>query len=588
MSRSHRVLLVAALGCATALPAPLFAGSASMPLGEPVLEQPTLHCVGAYWIIRGDANRNARVEVAYCQTGAAEWRSAMPLFRVEKGAWKGESGDAKVTVPDDAWLFAGSVFLLQPDTEYELQLRLADPDGGEAERTLRARTIAEPVAPRAAPQWDVVPGDGDGAGTPADPYRGLAAAQARAKPGDVFLLHAGTYPATFEVERSGEPGRPIIWQAAGDGKAVIDGQGNGGAWAPRGVSASDRHDVWFEGVTIRNAEWGLVAHDSARIVVRRCRFANVKCGITSTRNTRDDVRGFFISDNVLEGPMKWPRPEGEIEEDRGIQITGAGHVICYNRISGFKDGIDTFPSSRCEAIDIHNNEISECTDDGTEMDGSYRNTRCYLNRYTNVFQGVSMQPVYGGPVYILRNALYNVQVEPLKLHNSPSGVVILHNTCVKQGMPALAWTNDRVRNCVSRNNLFIGTDDKYTGEFLAPMIDCDFDYDGFARIQCTNFLKWNNVRYRTLVELIAKGLIEKHARLVEVATLFASGILPPADYREQFALAVNDLRLQAGAEAVDAGQVLPGINDGFAGQAPDLGAYELGTELPYYGPRSAQ
>jgi hypothetical protein len=36
---------------------------------------------------------------------------------------------------------------------------------------------------------------------------------------------------------------------------------------------------------------------------------------------------------------------------------------------------------------------------------------------------------------------------------------------------------------------------------------------------------------------------------------------------------------------VDAGEVIPNINDGFRGTAPDLGAYEAGEELPHYGPR---
>jgi hypothetical protein len=36
---------------------------------------------------------------------------------------------------------------------------------------------------------------------------------------------------------------------------------------------------------------------------------------------------------------------------------------------------------------------------------------------------------------------------------------------------------------------------------------------------------------------------------------------------------------------VDAGVVLPNINDGFAGKAPDLGCCELGRPLPHYGPR---
>ena len=39
--------------------------------------------------------------------------------------------------------------------------------------------------------------------------------------------------------------------------------------------------------------------------------------------------------------------------------------------------------------------------------------------------------------------------------------------------------------------------------------------------------------------------------------------------------------------AVDAGVILPNINDGFVGTAPDLGAYELGQPLPTYGPRPA-
>jgi hypothetical protein len=48
-----------------------------------------------------------------------------------------------------------------------------------------------------------------------------------------------------------------------------------------------------------------------------------------------------------------------------------------------------------------------------------------------------------------------------------------------------------------------------------------------------------------------------------------------------------DFRIKPAAKAVDAGTVLPNINDGFAGKAPDLGAYEAGQTIPIYGPRSA-
>jgi hypothetical protein len=45
------------------------------------------------------------------------------------------------------------------------------------------------------------------------------------------------------------------------------------------------------------------------------------------------------------------------------------------------------------------------------------------------------------------------------------------------------------------------------------------------------------------------------------------------------------MTLSPGCGAVDAGAILPNINDGFIGSAPDLGAYELGQPLPTYGPR---
>lgn len=560
------------------------AANAAQAVAEPVLESPTLHCLGAYWIIRGDDNQNARIDVEYRKQGEAEWKKGEPLFRVEKGAHKIEKRGSKLDVPDDGWLFAGSIFWLTPDTAYELKLKLSDPDGGGTEKTLAARTIAEPVVPQGGPVYHVKPGGGAGAGSADAPFLGLEAAQAQAKPGDTFLLHAGVYEGTFTIKKSGEPGKPIVWRGAGDGEAVIDGQGKAAKRPGRAISAGDVHDVWFEKLTIRNSDFAFVGHRSARLVIRRCHFLANDYGITCTSNDNDSVRGFFISDNVIEGPCTWPRSKG-IEDPRGIQVTGTGHVLCYNRVRGFADAIDTFPSVRCAAIDFHNNEISECTDDGIEMDYSERNTRCFNNRCTNVFQGISVQPVFGGPVYIFRNALYNVCEAVFKMHNSPSGAIMLHNTCMKKGMPATVATNAKVRNCRYRNNLFIGTSVNYAFECMPVMAECDFDYDGFGGGPWKMFLKWNSTRYATLDEVKAKAPVYKHAVLVDPASAFASGLKQPEDEKKQFDPSVNDLRLKEGCAAIDTGEILPGCNDGFAGQAPDLGAYELGSALPHYGPR---
>ena len=46
-----------------------------------------------------------------------------------------------------------------------------------------------------------------------------------------------------------------------------------------------------------------------------------------------------------------------------------------------------------------------------------------------------------------------------------------------------------------------------------------------------------------------------------------------------------DFGLKSGSAAIDRGVVLPNVTDGFAGQAPDLGALESGHTRPHYGPR---
>jgi hypothetical protein len=559
-------------------------------MGDPQLERPTLHSLGVYWIVRGDDNRNAAVRLEFRRVGASTWSAGGPLWRVERGAHRIGQFGSRLEVPEDGWLFAGSVLLLRPGTDYELRATLLDPDakGQDAAvaRVLQARTRSEPTEPAGMRRRHVVPGSGGGTGTAADPFRGLEAAQKAAAPGDLFLLHGGIYTGHWVVNRSGAPDRPIIWrgQHDGGGPAVIDGQGSSSSRPHHAIEASGTHDVWFEDLTVQNAHHGVTFHDAARIVVRRCHIHRVDYGMNAVRNTQGTAQDHFIADNVIEGPSTWPRTKG-IEEARGIQLSGEGHVVCYNRIRGFADAIDTFRSPRCAAIDFHNNDLSELTDDGIEMDYSERNTRCFSNRLTNVFQGISLQPVYGGPVYVFRNVMDNVAVEPFKLHNSPSGGVIFHNTCVKNGAPALLWTAEPVHHCLMRNNLFVGTAADYAWDTTAPMVDCDFDYEGLGGGPFRQFLRWNRARYATLDEVRKRAPVLKHAVQVDAATSFASGALPPQDVATPL-LTPPDLRPAPGSKAIDAGEIRPGWNDGFHGRDPDLGAYELGDPLPHYGPRT--
>ncbi len=93
---------------------------------------------------------------------------------------------SQLKVPDDCWLFAGSVLLLETGTSYELRLTLSDPDGkgagAKVSRVLKAQTRSEQHVSASARQRHVVPGSGGGTGTAADPFRGLAVASKAAAP----------------------------------------------------------------------------------------------------------------------------------------------------------------------------------------------------------------------------------------------------------------------------------------------------------------------------------------------------------------------------------------------------------------------
>ena len=201
-----------------------YAGNGSEPVGEPTLDMATLHSLGVYWGIKGDDNRNAAINFSYRKAGTQEWQKAPPLFRVEKGFNKNKDGKSSSQVPDDAWLFAGSALLLEPATAYELKLTLTDPDGGNTEKFLKQSTIAEPVAPAGMKELHVVPGNGGGTGTVSDPFQGIPAAMSAANPGTILRLHQGTYDGPVVIQKSGEEGKPIILQGAGDGEAIIDGK----------------------------------------------------------------------------------------------------------------------------------------------------------------------------------------------------------------------------------------------------------------------------------------------------------------------------------------------------------------------------
>ena len=626
--------------------------------GELVVEPPTLISLGFEWHVAGDADRDAAVNVDYREAGAADWRRALPLLRI--GGERTVFGDTlDYTAPN---MFAGSVLDLEADTGYEIRFTLVDPDGvrGARERVVMARTRAEPQPYGGGRVLHVYPPGHDGAmEEPA--FLGLLAAYytaalggdwsraspPRVEPGDTIIVHAGLYKddrtnysheimsnfttccgtpwdGTYYLTQSGTAERPIAIVAAGDGEVVFDGDGNNVLFNVMGAD-----HLYFEGLTFRNTTTAIEAGQKgvagARgLTVKRSRFEDVGVAVHSDYSGSSN---FYIADNVMIGRndpdslFGWvpnsvwsERPDYDerrrLKSYYAVAVYGSGHVVAYNRVSGFHDGIDhatygmpdgypNTPRDRMPvSIDFHNNDVSNVHDNCFEADGAMHNIRIFRNRCFNAATGaMSPQPTFGGPVYFFENVVYNGVYGPLKIHGDPSGILVYQNTYVGEVAQLTPASNMHFRN-----NLILGQGtrpavfaiDTYTNYSSS-------DYNGFYPNPDSDYAyQWNSPppgkladytspreqrRFATLAEYAAATGRDRHSREIDYAVF--RGAAPP-DFSDPTVLADPadvDLRLSARSAAVDAGVELPTITDGFTGNAPDLGAYELGRERPHYGPR---
>jgi hypothetical protein len=244
--------------------------------GEFIIEPPTLICAGFEWRISDDDNRNSSVQVSFRKKGATTWQKGLPLLRM---------GGEKIYGHEQPWvhttenMFAGSIFNLEENSNYECRFQLRDPDGvtGQSEHIVSIKTKAEPVPYTGGKVFHVYP-PGYRGHKEVPSFTGLNEAyygvgntgdwwnvpEPRVQPGDVILIHAGQYKGNrlkyadslaldfhgaYVLTQKGTPEKPIAIKAAGDGEVIFDGDG---AYRLFDVMAADYH--YFEGMTIQNTD----------------------------------------------------------------------------------------------------------------------------------------------------------------------------------------------------------------------------------------------------------------------------------------------------------------------------------------------
>ncbi len=502
--------------------------------GKVTVLYPTLINLAVEWEIQGDANLNGVVNVSYREKGSRDWVKGMPLFRVPEGrnlqfSWKNKH--------------SGSIFDLRPDTEYEIKLTLKDPDGGETERIAVSRTRKVPVIDGNCEIINIKPGR----------YDTLAA-------------------------KSGTSERPVVY-TCGSGEAFF-----------RHIDLKSRKWVYLKDLKVENLApegIGIQMNGASDCMVTGCRIDAVY-GIVAYK---PGAMNCYISDNIITGVCEWTNEAmgahgANIGE--GIEMTGPGNVICFNRVSGFRDCISTMEDQHVvdqTCIDIYNNDIYRGVDDAIEADFCFSNCRIFRNRITNCFVGLSSQPGLGGPNYFFRNSMYNIIHGGFKLKRFSRGDVVMHNTVIKVG--AGLNGNDTMDYVWFRNNLAIGgptggvnwgdygAGRPWAAEIVRTGKHCSFDYDAVGVF---------GVPYFAMIGSRPFSDVEPHGiERLELDEIFDNVQFPNPPVPERSAQILMPVK---GAVVLDKAFRINNINDDFKGTGPDIGAYELDAEIPHYGPRT--
>ncbi|MEW6367814.1 MAG: right-handed parallel beta-helix repeat-containing protein [Acidobacteriota bacterium] len=588
------------------LPGALLLAAASSALGAPsrIAEIKTYGCFETAGVIikvdKMDFDETASIE--YRRSGETAYKRGHDFVRY------------------DGNHMATSLFGLQLNSTYEIRATLADPDGtmGKNPQTSTVKTRAEYALPNPVRTVNV------------SSQQQLDAAVRNARPGDEIRLAAGTYSGGIHIfGKSGNAAHPIVFTSQGTVRAVVQGTSDGG------VQLENANYYVLDNLEIHNEKGdGVYIRGSHDIVIRRCYIHDSLPGdytsnvtIQHSEEANPPYAGnHLIMDNVIgddkHDPVDENQGPGPSYENTpgqsyfGISMfyqPGAFVTIRGNTIYGVVDGIhpagdeggepvlgpddkDVLDTWRDQNLDLYDNVICDCKDDAIECDGHITNGRIFRNRIGKCENAITTSPFYPGPLFVLRNFIHGFHQGCLKQNTGVEGITrkvfFYHNTimektrasrphceseyCLYRGEPALQ------QDFVYKNNVFFARGRVYNGDMYTEdnyHKNDVFDYNLMYSTRQTDrevAYKWvceygdplNNTRYETMAAFRAAVKQETHGKWANPR--LRTNLLPgyPASSK------LLDLRLKPGSPAIDAGVVIPGINDAYSGAAPDIGADE--------------
>jgi len=357
--------------------------------------------------------------------------------------------------------------------------------------------------------------------------------------------------------------------------------------APRFNHAFDvnsRDWIWIEGFEVRyygtrTDGCGVCATNSSHIVIRRNKIHSLQLGIFINWNGNEfqgnDTRIEY--NEIYDVPSAdWPWQAVKTSSMEGTAIVLRSHIgaiVRNNEVHHFFNGIYSGASGVLGEnpgitfdADIYNNKIHHIKDDGLEPEGACINVRFRNNTVDSMLVGVSLAPITYGPTWVLRSLYTNYTGRSVKWDRNSDGIVLVyHNT---------SWTSANdvnamdlispTRNTVLRNNIFQSTGYAFA-ETPTGSTANDWNYDDWYTTRSNAHFLWENKNYNNITELCTATGLE------------CKGHENPPGFTNP---AVGDFTLLSSSPNIDRGISIPGINDNFAGKAPDTGAYENAYDPP--------
>jgi hypothetical protein len=352
----------------------------------------------------------------------------------------------------------------------------------------------------------------------------------------------------------------------------------------RAFDVNGHNWIWIEGFEIQyygiTDGCGICAKNASHVVIRNNKIHNLQVGVfinwTGSGDQGNETR---IEGNEIYDPSVavWPWAAVKATSMEGTAIVLRGHIgaiVRDNELHHFFNGVYAGSSAALENsgiafdADIYNNNIHHISDDAFEPEGACINQRFRNNTVDTTLVGVSLAPVTQGPVWILRSLFTNYTGSSFKWDLNSDGVILIyHNT---------SWTNVRnlnamtmihpVHNSVMRNNIFQGNGYAFEEPFIGST-GHDWNNNNWYTTRGTGgaHFKWEKVSYNTMAELCAMTALECSGHED------SPGLSNPDS---------GDFVLIQTSPNVDRGVTIPGINENFKGNAPDIGAYESEFDLP--------